>query len=288
VADESSIQNILYKYVDASTARLILGCARLRCSSPLTFNDPLDSQGDPYWFARTRTGMLELIKADQAIRPKSHSDSYDMYLDTEVIRKFKPPAAHEIERARLNYLRRIRILCMSMADDLPMMWSHYARQHEGVAIGFDRKSLEEAFRRKFDALPVRIGEVEYADEAPKGCTTAEFLKGGSPEGVLDERVLGFMFTKKRCWSCEAEWRLVAQVTNGATGDFADMAISEAAAPVSLTRGCRTPAREWEALKAMALALNPDIAFRCAEADLTTYSVRIRAEREVLNQEGWQA
>lgn len=140
----------LFKYCRADTALLCLQQGRLRWSSPLSFNDPLDTQFDPA--AVLRTHDFEELFRDHFRRVFiGTTELPGMAEPAQRLRRRlmeMPPAdraaaaerelAAAIEHFRTNRdalelyyraLRRLRMLCMASDPVSLLMWSHYGDNH---------------------------------------------------------------------------------------------------------------------------------------------------------------
>lgn len=96
----------------------------------------------------------------------------------------------------------------------PMMWSHYARNHRGVCIVFERATLEDALTAKFGS-ELMVGDVDYSTlPAPTAWTPtldASDVKTYG-EAIAADRFFNsykreLLFTKNQDWSVEREWRV---------------------------------------------------------------------------------
>jgi hypothetical protein len=86
------------------------------------------------------------------------------------------------------------IICFSANWTDPVLWSHYAAKHKGVALGFDvDASLAKEVQYSPDRLELKM---------PKG------VEAITPE--LDEVLI---CTKYESWSYEGEWRIICDLNN---------------------------------------------------------------------------
>jgi hypothetical protein len=155
----------LYHYQDfdagvhADRLRDILKNQRIYCSNPDAFNDPWD--GKPYFdpallddpaacaataemLISTRTGGSELNHIDARLRtdPK--------YLKT---------AMHQFSTGMFNFIpSRWGVYCLSPDPGLPLMWSHYSRNHKGICLEFTvpntrfKGALQVRYQKDYPAL----------------------------------------------------------------------------------------------------------------------------------------
>lgn len=99
------------------------------------------------------------------------------------------------------------VLCFSESADRTLMWSHYAKNHEGYVVGLD--SSHSVFQT-VPPHPSRLGtlsKVTYSDKRHQLGQTLE---------KADFDNCSYLFTKSRDWSYEAEWRLILPLWFGRT------------------------------------------------------------------------
>ena len=84
------------------------------------------------------------------------------------------------------------IVCFSEDWTDPVLWSHYAAKHKGIALGFD---IPEALVKKVEYSPARL---KYK--------IAEGTKSITPE--LEQLLIS---TKYESWKYEREWRLLLEL-----------------------------------------------------------------------------
>lgn len=105
------------------------------------------------------------------------------------------------EIARLYHeLYEAGIYSLSEVNDSIIMWSHYAKNHEGVCIGFDRKDLENTGN---------LIKVKYVKKAPTELTKTNRR---SPAKYFHKH-------KYFQWSYEKEFRLILEDTKDKHIDF---------------------------------------------------------------------
>jgi hypothetical protein len=232
---------LFYKYMPASTARLVLENRTLRWSSPLLFNDPFDV---PRKFAsgvsareiaeaasRSLAQLVEAPPADLSyLRPelqelgkaaKRAPEALRQAVNTAVskfLKDFRPSSEglSELRRIWGSWLADFRILCFAEQLDNTAMWYHYADSYRGVVLGFvAREDLDSAW---LEARPV-----QYPKEKPPVYTAegiAEILM--MPQAEACRALLRIAtFTKAPDWAYEREWRVSSHKRPGDTGLFTD-------------------------------------------------------------------
>jgi hypothetical protein len=90
---------------------------------------------------------------------------------------------HLIQRLNAK-LESIGILSLSSRSDCPVMWAHYAQNHQGVILVFDMDG---------DAMLQRAKPVEYVENRP--------------ENAIDS-VVSNLYKKGRSWEYEHEYRIL--------------------------------------------------------------------------------
>ena len=257
----------LYKYCTAAVAKKILTTGSLRLSSPVLFNDPFDCYFAP-GFSNPNRGATEYTKRLDAIMTrveKFPADSPAAFglaplihlagtVPSEVTAR-----AHKAAQARLkavarsanaNWQRlwerdvpRLRVLCLCAESTNPLLWSHYADYHRGVAFEFNASMSGEmlfgnAERVKYRKRPPRIYSQRHLVESALG------LK---PLPEDPETALSLVMTKAVEWSYEKEWRNVLMSRADDKELFSYMPFR----PSSLSRiylGCHISSRNREAIK----------------------------------------
>jgi Protein of unknown function (DUF2971) len=90
--------------------------------------------------------------------------------------------------------RRYRLYCLSTKPDCPLMWGHYADHHRGVCFEFNVHTSDFC----------QAIQVDYRAEYPQF-------------SLADGTDLSPFHSKSADWSCEQEYRLIAQETSEALG-----------------------------------------------------------------------
>lgn len=186
-------------------------------SKPTFFNDPLDCGIQLLNNINKRT-LATIIHADitrQELKNKKTKQSQDEttqkfkdflkkiestnYINSnQLYEDFQPIATKAIE----NYSRDIQeigILSLSEINDNILMWSHYAEQHQGVCLEFER-SEDNVLSNNNSTLPIR-----YSIKKPLITLSEEVL---GDEKLKKEIKRSLVFTKSVDWSYEREWRVI--------------------------------------------------------------------------------
>lgn len=158
---------ILYKYREAHNERhwQVLENQTLYLPNPNSFNDPFDANIGMRYDLLDDDVLLKLIKEHvKAMHPVAGGFLRQKY-ENQFLAWFKDPVIHE--KTMNDWLRhftsRMRVLCVCPTRDNILLWSHYAYNHEGFAIGFDTTQLCELWKNHGGW---QIGNVMYMDDYP--------------------------------------------------------------------------------------------------------------------------
>lgn len=174
-----------FKYLNASTGKIVLKNRTLRWSTPALLNDPFDMQFDLHvtldraavkaapleklWNSfygdnppRPNNQLGEIISAFKGLFPILPREAFNM--------KFGGAIDEGFERAQTRLpqfhdgIRKLmaegKILCLSEIQDNLLMWSHYAGQHTGLVLRM--RCVPELDSAWGAAKPV-----EYLDQMPR-------------------------------------------------------------------------------------------------------------------------
>ena len=86
------------------------------------------------------------------------------------------------------------IICFSADWTDPVLWSHYAAKHKGVALGFD---VDASLAKKVQYSPARL-KLKISKDA---------------KGITPELAEVLICTKYESWRYEQEWRILCDLTN---------------------------------------------------------------------------
>jgi hypothetical protein len=177
-----SLPPTLYKYRDTQTARIVLLSRRLRHSSPIYFREMNDCQWHPLWplhndqvLARVAQARIDALK-DPYVWP---SDADHEWLQVNEQMRLSLDFANEDQRKRIlgefevkfraksavgtepthRMLSRMRLLCVKESLSNPDLWTTYADNSRGVALGFSARRLRDQLRRPLEP-------VTYRDDPP--------------------------------------------------------------------------------------------------------------------------
>lgn len=203
----------LYKYMSKRLDRIgdVLVNRRLHFASPIRFNDPFDcapgldlrhGATDEDWtdyfvhlvqeYEPNSTPEYRQAKAKDNINRQRHTDP--AFLDeTEMeIRNAVKTSGHEQG-----------VVCLSSDLESPMMWAHYADNHQGLVLRFDSSHMTDQtsgelrcfkanYTRSFPQLPEYLAALRAFNEGDATAFTKLFFCRKSTE-----------------WEYEKEWRFFA-------------------------------------------------------------------------------
>jgi Protein of unknown function (DUF2971) len=261
----------LYKYCNAKVAKIILATGCLRLSSPALFNDPFDCYFAPAFSSVTR-GASEYRKRLNANLDGSETlppDSPAAFALAPFLQMaVRVPAegrtrANASSQARViaiaknanrgwqrwweTYVPRLRVLCLCEEVSNPLLWSHYADCHRGVAFEFNTSAHT-------DALFIDMKPVKYRRRPPRIYSRRDLAESALKIKELPDladRALPLVTTKAEQWNYEREWRSVfVEECVDAQKLFSDRPFE----PASLCKvflGCHISSRNREAIKKLA-------------------------------------
>ncbi|WP_242222085.1 DUF2971 domain-containing protein [Shinella zoogloeoides] len=215
-----------YKYMSASTAKIVLESRTLRWSAPSLFNDPFDVQFDMKITANQETvkslaleRLWDVYEGRRDPDPQNPLGALFKLLRTsvtmskdELFNKFGPAFEEgfsrmlrvlpEVNKDAAKILEDLKILCMTVRLDNSLMWTHYADSHRGVVLRF--RSIP-----AFDSPYGAAQPINYVDEVPPLVSEEQIADIFAGVGTLDKA--GIMdravYTKSKTWAYEEEWRL---------------------------------------------------------------------------------
>ncbi|WP_447928373.1 DUF2971 domain-containing protein [Vreelandella sp. EE27] len=202
---------ILYKYL--STERIdVLRNNSIRFTQPGDLNDPFEFE--PYIYETVSNDNINKI-----VMSKLHQDyithnawAKNMPLDFFILMNYKNykemvlnmwGLSEPLALKRMTFFIKhfFLVLSLSREYDHELMWSHYAENGKGFAIGFDATHKFFTNQDKDELNNTRTiekGDVEYSDDRPN--VTLEALEASH-----------LFFTKSRRWEHEKEYRYIKAI-----------------------------------------------------------------------------
>lgn len=265
----------VFKFMTAETAKAVLKGAKLRWSTPRTFNDPFDVQFDmQVKVDREAVRQLALQKMwddHYGDKPAPPGNPFGQLIrltrgrfpqwDRE---RFETEFANAVEEGldrglaglpRLQadtraHMRDSKILCLTVAPENMLMWTHYAGQHTGAVLRFRQvPGLDSPWS---EARPVN-----YVNEMPL-LADDELLSdimAGRASFDMKMVIERLVYTKSDAFAYEQEWRIYSGSGRNAEADFEDLGFH----PLELDAvvlGARMSQENCETITALAQQLYP--------------------------------
>jgi len=182
---------MIYKYYGASNGSSALELLKkivenntLMASKPFTFNDPFEFKI-----------AIDFDADDETIQKRYFKDNptktFQEYQNWK--QGFIQSQWYVRQSLRVDILNKFGVICLTNEFQNHLMWSHYATDHQGFCIGFDKsivKSIEGVMWHE---------NVNYLDEIPV------FRYFYDNENEFPKKVL---FSKLRDWQYEKEFRII--------------------------------------------------------------------------------
>jgi len=179
--------DIIYKYIDFDTGiNKILACKSLRFTNPIEFNDPFDCDEKLISLNITGKFLSDFISRHEPDKNREEKRRLlkEMSRDTN---RFMSIFSAKLQKQKELF----RVSCFSKTDKEILMWSHYAKKHSGICIGFQKSG----FNGKPDSV---VAEVKYLVE----------YKPFNYDTNNSEAIKGWLTTKSDKWIYEEEVRLI--------------------------------------------------------------------------------
>lgn len=235
-------RNSFFKYVTAEVAKTILANKRLRWSCPFLFDDIYDVTRElakdikhPEIQLQAVHYLAQLIKDKKdPLQQLNHSslvlfallkilDSKNM-LDDAVDKLTKSlftvvetdsPALSALKTMWEESLHTFRILCLSAANDIPLMWHNYADNYKGVVLEFS--CLEQFDPAWSIARPVIYENKPSLLDASGWAKLSTFTPEEGARYLFNESC----HTKTTDWAYQQEWRIVSYKDESETLPYSD-------------------------------------------------------------------
>ena len=218
-----------FKFYSAKSALKIIESNSLQWSSPLSFNDPFDTQTsligrvDVNLFSDRFVDSLRAIVFDDEL-PRFFKRSNRIHAAVEILRVNRDrlsaaeildnlaagarDAGDALEIHFRTFSDTVResisnawVFCLTERIDNVVMWSHYADQHRGI--GFKLNCVKEV-----DHPFLIAKEMDYLDEYPRvgdDLALADHFSGVAEINMAD-MAWRIAYSKHRDWAYEREWR----------------------------------------------------------------------------------
>ena len=234
---EKCLDNCLFRYRklnnDAEKNVEALKKNRLYFSTPANFNDPYDNRiyvdKDKIEFVIRENWeyMDDFLNRLQESDPTVAHFGRALWMSnkkTEFQINFLNTINDLIDQIRKNYRNYMKIICFSEEYDSELMWSHYAENHKGFLIAYEKEDIENGTIYSKDKninKKIKLSKVQYTnkqvdmtesihDYLLKYCLPSNLDVSNLPE--IPNRLLTDMATtKSESWKYEKEWRLIPRI-----------------------------------------------------------------------------
>lgn len=208
--------NAIYKYLSSEFGPQVLTDFRLKLTGPNALNDPFElfpntvkegpcRRAERYLSddenLRRDYAALSLARANglpdfETFRQHVRSGAFNSELDDAA------PSGNASSTDRVNLLsRELSLLCLTTNHSSSLMWAHYADDHKGIALEFDRDW--EGFH---SGIPLQ--KVTYKKDRMVWNVNWE-----PTDPWYDEKLDDLVLTKSTDWKYEDEWRKLVHVSD---------------------------------------------------------------------------
>ncbi|MGB1799466.1 MAG: DUF2971 domain-containing protein [Gammaproteobacteria bacterium] len=186
----------LYKYraFNEFSLRMLVN-REIWFAKPESFNDPFDcalTPGNPKTTVDLLHQLSDLIR--ELYEPEEAENQIKQIVERNQLKPVEEIEDKSIEK-HMHEARESGVFSLSEKNDDILMWSHYANNHTGFCIEFERKDVNSNFLSHF-----MCRKVKYTGEYPNLHRIIDLLDVN-------------LFTKAYGWKYEAEWRLVTKQGN---------------------------------------------------------------------------
>ena len=193
----------LYKYRDAKSEWnwAVLENQELWFPNPTTFNDPFDANIGMRYDLLPAEVINEMV--EQQVKSMHPTAGYHL-LQGEMRRlreRLLNPETHDdaMQRWMQRLTSKMRVFCICPDRDNILLWSHYANNHTGFAVGFDAMQLHALWKTN---QGFQMGYVAYRDTYP---ILLPALPGDNH--TKEDIITTIMNVKSDIWAYEKEIRM---------------------------------------------------------------------------------
>lgn len=192
-------------------------------SSPAAFNDPFDCL-PPVDIPRTMNEFEERKSAFcariQRAMPERSLQEISDTLSTSVEDMGLDALSDITRRSFSEGGARMGVFCLAECIQSVLMWSHYANNHQGIALRFD-------FKHHLDSALMPLFKVRYSEER---AVIRAFFSGEEQA----EAIMTALCTKADFWRYEQEWRFIEPDGAGTSINFDPRIVT------AIVLGAKTP------------------------------------------------
>jgi len=164
-------------------------------SKPDMFNDPFDCALTPGVAKTSEDSRHQLFQVIDELYSPAEAEAVKVGMVNK--NQIKTTAEDDDEQVKTHIAEALKmgIFSLSSTWNNILMWSHYANNHTGFCVGFERANTEANFLSHHMCRPV-----QYTDQYPNLNRVVHLSDVN-------------LYTKARDWEYEKEWRLVAKAGN---------------------------------------------------------------------------
>ena len=210
---------------------------KLYFSTPANFNDPYDSllyvnDGELFgdiqynWEIGMDSYLNRLEKENPIIAAFGKMIWYGENRQKN-IDSFKEMLDQKVDKVKTNIRNYVKIICFTEDCLSMLMWSHYASDHEGFVLVYNKDELLNAhcFDSKDNRIPrklclkpinysnTRINMTKYIHEHLLKYELPSLMDVTKLPDIPSIKVREFILNKMKEWDYEKEWRLIPRVIN---------------------------------------------------------------------------
>ncbi|MCU1079896.1 MULTISPECIES: DUF2971 domain-containing protein [Stenotrophomonas] len=217
---QSAPPSFLYKYRSFNRFLLQELCdSATFFSSPVNFNDPLDSRPtlvNDLETPRAERLLEDLFKERWPTRDVAQELKHCQHMATEHASTlsereiaYRRELKHQIELVILDWTASRGVLSLASSWSCPLMWSHYADQHMGICLEYATANH----------VAGSIRQVSY--DKPRSIKMSDVAKWRlEADPIARERVIETAFLSKApAWAYEKEWRVLAKASSSRGAPF---------------------------------------------------------------------
>jgi hypothetical protein len=246
-----------YQEYDAERLKDTLLNNRVYCSNPVDFNDPWDMKP----LVKTLDNEQDRNEYIAYVRKTMIENGMSQEIMDELLNV--PSLIESLsEKNTLSHWKTFeeyfRVYCLTPKPDNLLMWSHYAKKHQGICLEFntDNPIFGSAWK------------VEYHSEYPYYSWKPEFY------------VVRLALTKAKCWEYEEEYRILPKTVHADKTlqqeklmlvDDSNKLIFPAEALKSIIIGCKA---NHEEIKNLIQTLRPELKVKHAIMQHNRYGINI--------------
>jgi hypothetical protein len=192
--------NTLYRYTPHNNEERrdeLITKAQLWFTKPENFNDPLDSK---LYYRQEYTQEEIKLFWDYFLK---NNPGYAQSLP-EVLERIGSNEAFILQQNKLfkEYRSHISVCCFSASPKEILMWSHYAKDHEGIVYEFTIDLFSSSTSNSFKGRPFKV------DYAKDNSDNYELLSYALTDKLKEGQCIKELLTKANEWKYEEEYRFI--------------------------------------------------------------------------------